>query len=152
MGFEQIFKNSLTTLPMGGAKGGFDFDPKGKSDNEIMRFASLLCSNFGNILDKYRHPYGDIGVGKKKLVICMEMYKKLASENSGVLTGKALEWGGSRIRPEATGYGVIYFTHEMLATRNETIKDKTICIFRFWKCSLGAVKANELGAKVITLS
>ncbi len=129
LAFEQVFKNSLTTLPMGGAKGGSDFDPKGKSDNEVMRF----CQSFMSEL--YRHigpdtdvPAGDIGVGGREIGYLFGQYKRLRNEFTGVLTGKGIEWGGSLIRPEATGYGVTYFAAEMLATRGDGIKGKTVCI------------------------
>ena len=135
LAFEQVFKNALTTLPMGGGKGGADFDPKGKSDNEVMRF----CQRF--MMELFRHvgpdtdvPAGDIGVGAREIGYLFGMYKKLRNEFTGVLTGKSLNWGGSLIRPEATGYGAAYFLEEMLATRNETIAGKTISDFRLWQC------------------
>lgn len=154
LGFEQIFKNSLTTLPMGGGKGGSDFDPKGKSDNEIMRF----CQAF--MLELWKHigpntdvPAGDIGVGGREIGFLYGMYKKLAAENTGVLTGKGIGWGGSLIRPEATGFGGIYFVKEMLAKKNDTLEGKTISISGFGNVSWGAaLKAVELGAKVVTIS
>lgn len=154
LGFEQIFKNSLTTLPMGGAKGGSDFDPKGKSDKEVMRF----CQSF--MLELWKHigpntdvPAGDIGVGGREVGYLFGMYKKLASEHTGVLTGKGINWGGSRIRPEATGFGNVYFAREMLATRNLTIEGKIVTVSGFGNVAWGSVKkATELGAKVVTLS
>ena len=128
LAFEQVFKNALTTLPIGGGKGGSDFDPKGKSDNEVMKF----CQSFMSEL--YRHlgpdtdvPAGDIGVGGREIGYLFGMYKKLKNEFSGILTGKALNWGGSLIRPEATGYGSVFFAEEMLVTRNESLKDK-VCL------------------------
>ncbi|MDR1680417.1 MAG: NADP-specific glutamate dehydrogenase [Prevotellaceae bacterium] len=154
LGFEQTFKNALTTLPMGGGKGGSDFDPKGKSDAEIMRF----CQAF--MLELWRHigpdtdvPAGDIGVGGREIGYLYGMYRKLAHENTGVLTGKSLTWGGSLIRPEATGFGGIYFVEHMLRTRNIDIKGKTIAISGFGNVAWGAaLKAVELGAKVVTIS
>lgn len=154
LGFEQIFKNSLTTLPMGGGKGGSDFNPKGKSDTEIMRF----CQAFMLELWKYIGPEtdvpaGDIGVGGREIGYMYGMYKKLASEHSGVLTGKGINWGGSLIRPEATGFGNVYFAKEMLATRGETFKGKTVAISGFGNVAWGAaLKVTELGGKVVTLS
>ncbi len=154
LGFEQIFKNALTTLPMGGGKGGSDFDPKGKSDAEIMRF----CQSFMLELWKYIGPEtdvpaGDIGVGGREIGYLYGMYKKLASEHTGVLTGKGINWGGSLIRPEATGFGCVYFAKEMLATRGEKIKGKRIAISGFGNVAWGAaLKATELGGKVVTLS
>ncbi len=154
LGFEQIFKNSLTTLPMGGAKGGSDFDPKGKSNGEIMRFCqSFMMELWHNIGPETDVPAGDIGVGGREIGFLYGMYKKLARENTGVLTGKGLNWGGSLIRPEATGFGSVYFAKEMLATRNETFKDKIVAISGFGNVAWGAaLKATELGAKVVTLS
>ena len=154
LAFEQTFKNSLTTLPMGGAKGGSDFSPRGKSNAEVMRF----CQAFMNEL--YRHigpnedvPAGDIGVGGREIGYLFGMYKKLTHQYQGVLTGKGLEFGGSRIRPEATGYGALYFVQQMLATRGLDIKDKTIAISGFGNVAWGAAKkATELGGKVITIS
>ena len=154
LGFEQIFKNSLTTLPMGGAKGGSDFNPKGKSNNEIMRFCQAFMLELWKVIGPETDvPAGDIGVGGREIGFLYGMYKKLARENSGVLTGKGLNWGGSLIRPEATGYGVVYFTKEMLKTKNETFKGKTVAISGFGNVAWGAVqKATELGGKVVTLS
>ena len=154
LAFEQVFKNSLTTLPMGGAKGGSDFDPKGKSDAEVMRF----CQNF--ILELTRHvgadtdvPAGDIGVGGREIGFMFGMYKKLRNEFSGVLTGKGLNWGGSLIRPEATGYGVTYFAEEMLKTRKESFDGKTVAVSGSGNVAQYAVeKVTELGGKVVTLS
>ncbi len=154
LGFEQIFKNALTTLPMGGGKGGSDFDPKGKSNAEVMRF----CQAFMLELWKYIGPEtdvpaGDIGVGGREIGYLYGMYKRLSGDHTGVLTGKGSGWGGSLIRPEATGFGAIYFAREMLATRNETLKDKTIAISGFGNVAWGAaLKATELGAKVVTIS
>jgi len=154
LGFEQIFKNSLTTLPMGGAKGGSDFNPKGKSNNEIMRFCQAFMLELWKVIGPETDvPAGDIGVGGREIGFLYGMYKKLARENSGVLTGKGLNWGGSLIRPEATGFGVVYFTKEMLKTKNETFKGKTVAISGFGNVAWGAVqKATELGGKVVTLS
>jgi glutamate dehydrogenase (NADP+) len=154
LGFEQIFKNSLTTLPMGGGKGGSDFNPKGKSNNEIMRF----CQNY--MLELWKMigpetdvPAGDIGVGGKEIGYLYGMYKKLTLEHTGVLTGKGLNWGGSLIRPEATGFGAVYFAREMLATKGETFGGKTVCVSGFGNVAWGAVtKINELGGKVVTIS
>ncbi len=154
LGFEQIFKNSLTTLPMGGGKGGSDFDPKGKSDSEVMRF----CQSFMNELHKYIGanidvPAGDIGVGGREIGYLFGQYKKLTSSFEGVFTGKGLGWGGSLIRPEATGYGTVYFAQEMLATRGESFKGKTVTISGSGNVAQYAVeKVNELGGKCITLS
>lgn len=154
LGFEQIFKNALTTLPMGGGKGGSDFDPKGKSDTEVMRF----CQAFMLELWKYIGPEtdvpaGDIGVGGREIGYLYGMYKRLKGDHSGVLTGKGSNWGGSLIRPEATGYGGIYFVKEMLATKKETLKGKTISLSGFGNVAWGAaLKATELGAKIVTIS
>ncbi|MBP6611408.1 MAG: NADP-specific glutamate dehydrogenase [Paludibacter sp.] len=154
LGFEQIFKNALTTLPMGGGKGGSDFNPKGKSDAEVMRF----CQAF--MLELWRYigpdtdvPAGDIGVGGREVAYMYGMYRKLARENTGVLTGKNLEFGGSLIRPEATGFGGLYFVKQMLETAGTSLKDKTIAISGFGNVAWGAaLKATELGAKVVTIS
>jgi glutamate dehydrogenase/leucine dehydrogenase len=154
LAFEQVFKNSLTTLPMGGGKGGSDFDPKGKSDGEVMRF----CQSF--MMELFRHigpntdvPAGDIGVGGREIGFLFGTYKKLRNEFTGVLTGKGLNWGGSLIRPEATGYGAVYFAHEMLKTRKEDFKGKTVAISGSGNVAQFATqKATELGAKVVTLS
>lgn len=154
LGFEQIFKNSLTSLPMGGAKGGSDFNPKGKSKAEIMRFCqAFMLELWENIGPETDVPAGDIGVGGQEIGFLYGMYKKLARENSGVLTGKGLNWGGSLVRPEATGFGNVYFANEMLATIGESIKEKTIAVSGFGNVAWGAVtKATSLGAKVVTLS
>jgi glutamate dehydrogenase (NADP+) len=154
LGFEQIFKNSLTTLPMGGAKGGSDFDPKGKSNGEIMRFCQSFMLELWKVIGPETDvPAGDIGVGGREIGYLYGMYKKLTHEHNGVLTGKGINWGGSLIRPEATGYGVVYFTTEMLATKGESIKGKNIAVSGFGNVAWGAVKkATELGGKVVTLS
>ena len=154
LGFEQTLKNALTSLPMGGAKGGSDFSPKGKSDAEIMRF----CQAF--ILELWKHlgpdtdvPAGDIGVGAKEVGYMYGMYKKLTNRCTGTFTGKGLTFGGSLLRAEATGYGALYFVEEMLKRRGETIKDKTVAVSGFGNVAWGAVKkATELGAKVVTIS
>ncbi len=154
LGFEQIFKNSLTTLPMGGAKGGSDFDPKGKSQAEIMRF----CQAFMSELYKYIGPdtdipAGDIGVGGREIGYMYGMYKKLVGEHTGTFTGKGRNWGGSLIRPEATGYGAVFFAEEMLKTRGEGIRGKTVGLSGFGNVTWGAaLKATQLGAKVVTIS
>ncbi len=154
LGFEQIFKNSLTTLPMGGGKGGSDFDPKGKSDAEIMRFCqSFMLELWRMIGPEMDVPAGDIGVGGKEIGYMYGMYKKLTLEHVGVLTGKGLNWGGSLIRPEATGFGAVYFAQEMLATKGESFKGKTVAISGFGNVAWGAVsKVTELGGKVVTIS
>jgi len=154
LGFEQIFKNSLTTLPMGGGKGGSDFDPKGKSDAEVMRF----CQSF--MTELYRHigpntdvPAGDIGVGGREIGFLFGQYKRLRNAFEGVLTGKGIAWGGSLIRPEATGYGCVYFAQEMLATRSESLEGKRVAISGSGNVAqYAADKCLELGAKVVTLS
>ncbi len=154
LGFEQIFKNSLTSLPMGGAKGGSDFDPKGKSNSEIMRFCqAFMMELWENIGPDTDVPAGDIGVGGREIGYLYGMYRKLARENTGVLTGKGLNWGGSLIRPEATGFGCVYFAKEMLATRGESFKGKRVAISGFGNVAWGAaLKVTELGGKVVTLS
>lgn len=154
LGFEQIFKNSLTTLPMGGAKGGSDFDPKGKSQAEIMRFCqSFMLELWKLIGPEMDVPAGDIGVGGREIGYLYGMYKKLTHEHNGVLTGKGLNWGGSLIRPEATGFGAVYFANEMLATIGESFKGKTVAVSGFGNVAWGAItKATELGAKVVTIS
>ena len=154
LGFEQIFKNSLTTLPMGGGKGGSDFNPKGKSDNEIMRFCQGFMLELWKVIGPETDvPAGDVGVGGKEIGYLYGMYKKLARENTGVLTGKGLSWGGSLIRPEATGFGGVYFTKGMLAEKNETLEGKTVAISGFGNVAWGvAMKVNELGGKIITIS
>jgi glutamate dehydrogenase (NADP+) len=154
LAFEQVFKNSLTTLPMGGGKGGADFDPKGKSDNEVMRF----CQSF--MTELYRHigpntdvPAGDIGVGGREIGFLFGQYKRLKNEFTGVLTGKGLNWGGSLIRPEATGYGCVYFAAEMLATRGETLEGKTCLVSGSGNVAQYTIeKLLDLGAKPVTLS
>jgi len=154
LAFEQVLKNSLTTLPMGGGKGGSDFDPKGKTDNEVMRF----CQSFMTELQRHIGPNtdvpaGDIGVGGREIGFLFGQYKRLRNEFTGVLTGKGLEWGGSLIRPEATGYGTVYFAKEMLATRNETFEGKTVVISGSGNVAQYATeKVTQLGGKVVTLS
>ena len=154
LGFEQTFKNALTTLPMGGGKGGSDFSIRGKSDNEVMRFCqSFMTELVKNIGPDEDVPAGDIGVGAREIGYLFGMYKKLTHRFEGVLTGKGLEWGGSRIRPEATGFGALYFTNQMLKTHGLDIKGKTVAISGFGNVAWGAAtKATELGAKVITIS
>jgi len=154
LGFEQIFKNALTTLPMGGGKGGSDFNPRGKSDAEVMRF----CQSF--MLELWKHigpdtdvPAGDIGVGAREIGYLNGMYKKLTNTCTGVLTGKGLEFGGSLVRPEATGFGGLYFVKQMLETNGDSLQGKTIAISGFGNVAWGAaLKANQLGGKVITIS
>lgn len=154
LGFEQTFKNALTTLPMGGGKGGSDFSPRGKSDREIMRFCQAFMLGLWKNLGPDRDvPAGDIGVGAREVGYMYGMYKKLINECSGTFTGKGLDFGGSRIRPEATGFGAIYFVNDMLARKGETIKDKKVAISGFGNVAWGAaLKATELGAKVVTIS
>ncbi len=154
LGFEQIFKNSLTTLPMGGGKGGSDFDPKGKSDNEVMRFCQAFMTElFRHIGPDTDVPAGDIGVGGREIGYMFGMYKKLRNEFTGVLTGKGLNWGGSLIRPEATGYGCVYFAEEMLNTRGMSFKGKTVSVSGSGNVAQYATeKVNQLGGKVVTLS
>jgi len=154
LAFEQVFKNALTTLPMGGGKGGSDFDPKGKSDDEIMRFChsfmAELCRHIGANTDV---PAGDIGVGGREIGFLFGMYKKIRNEFTGVLTGKGLSWGGSLIRPEATGYGTVYFAESMLETRGDSLKGKTVTVSGAGNVAQYACqKATQLGAKVVTLS
>ena len=154
LGFEQIFKNSLTSLPIGGGKGGADFDPKGKSDNEVMRFCQSfmteLCRHIGADTDV---PAGDIGVGAREIGYMFGQYKRIRNEFTGVLTGKGLSWGGSLIRPEATGYGTVYFAQEMLKTKNDSFDGKTVAISGSGNVAQYACeKATELGGKVVTLS
>ena len=154
LAFEQVFKNSLTTLPMGGGKGGSDFDPKGKSDNEVMRF----CQSF--MTELHRHigpnidvPAGDIGVGGREIGFLFGQYKRLTRDFSGVLTGKGLNWGGSLIRPEATGFGVTYFAEEMLKSKGQSLAGKTVAISGFGNVAWGAAKkVTDLGGKVVTIS
>ena len=154
LGFEQTFKNALTTLPMGGGKGGSDFSPRGKSDAEIMRF----CQAFMTELYRYIGPdedvpAGDIGVGGREIGYLFGMYKKLTHRYEGVLTGKGMEWGGSILRPEATGFGALYFVNQMMQTRGLDLKGKTVAVSGFGNVAWGAVKkATQLGAKVITIS
>jgi len=154
LGFEQVFKNSLTTLPMGGGKGGSDFDPKGKSDTEVMRFCqSFMTELFRHIGPNTDVPAGDIGVGGREIGFLFGQYKRLRNEFTGVLTGKALNWGGSLIRPEATGYGCVYFAEEMLKTRGENFKGKICTVSGSGNVAQYTVeKLNELGAKAVTLS
>ena len=154
LAFEQVFKNSLTTLPMGGAKGGSDFDPKGKSDNEVMRFCqSFMTELFRHIGPDTDVPAGDIGVGGREIGYLFGQYKRLKNEFTGVLTGKGIEWGGSLIRPEATGYGATYFAQEMLATRDDSLTDKIVCISGSGNVAqYAAEKVTELGGKVVTMS
>ena len=154
LGFEQIFKNALTTLPMGGGKGGSDFNPKGKSDAEIMRFCQAFMLELWRFIGPSTDvPAGDIGTGGREIGFLYGMYKKLQFENTGVLTGKGLNWGGSLIRPEATGFGATYFTKEMLANENDSLKGKTVCVSGFGNVSWGvAIKVTELGGKVVTIS
>jgi glutamate dehydrogenase (NADP+) len=154
LGFEQVFKNSLTTLPMGGGKGGSDFDPKGKSDNEVMRFIhSFMCELFRHIGPDTDVPAGDIGTGAREIGYMFGMYKKLRNEFTGVLTGKALNWGGSLIRPEATGYGAVYFAEEMLKTKNDSMKGKTCVVSGSGNVAQYTVeKINMLGGKAVSLS
>ncbi|MCU0342702.1 MAG: NADP-specific glutamate dehydrogenase [Ignavibacterium sp.] len=154
LAFEQVFKNSLTTLPMGGGKGGSDFDPKGKSDNEVMRF----CQSFMTELSRHIGPNtdvpaGDIGVGGREIGYLFGQYKRLRNEFTGVLTGKGINWGGSLIRPEATGFGVVYFAEEMLKTKKTFFDGRTVAVSGFGNVAWGAVqKVTELGGKVVTLS
>jgi glutamate dehydrogenase (NADP+) len=154
LGFEQIFKNSLTTLPMGGGKGGSDFNAKGRSENEIMRFCQAFMTElFRYIGPDTDVPAGDIGVGGREIGYMFGQYKKLTREFTGVLTGKGLNWGGSRMRPEATGFGVVYFADAMLKTRGQSLEGKTVAVSGFGNVAWGAVrKVNELGGKVVTLS
>jgi glutamate dehydrogenase (NADP+) len=154
LGFEQIFKNSLTTLAMGGAKGGSDFNPKGKSDREIMRFCQSFMLELWKIIGPEMDvPAGDIGVGAREIGYLYGMYKKLMREHTGVLTGKGLNWGGSLIRPEATGFGTVYFAKEMLRTKGEDFAGKTVALSGFGNVAWGAaLKVTELGGKVVTIS
>ena len=154
LGFEQTFKNALTTLPMGGAKGGSDFAPRGRSDAEIMRFCqSFMLELWRNLGPDQDVPAGDIGVGGREVGYLYGMYKKLAREHTGTLTGKGMEFGGSILRPEATGYGALYFVKQMLADYNMDIAGKTVAVSGFGNVAWGAVKkATEMGAKVVTLS
>ena len=154
LGFEQIFKNSLTTLPMGGGKGGADFDPKGKSDNEVMRFCQAFMTELSRHIGADTDvPAGDIGVGGREIGYMFGQYKRIRNEFTGVLTGKGLNWGGSLIRPEATGYGTVYFAQEMLATKGDDFKGKKVVVSGSGNVAqYAAEKATELGATVLTLS
>ena len=154
LGFEQTFKNALTTLPMGGGKGGSDFSIRGRSDNEVMRFCQAFMTELYRVIGPEEDiPAGDIGVGAREIGYLFGAYKKLTHRWNGVMTGKGLEWGGSRIRPEATGYGALYFVNQMLQTHGHDIKGKTVAISGFGNVAWGAAKkATELGAKVITIS
>ncbi|OQB94480.1 MAG: NAD-specific glutamate dehydrogenase [Spirochaetes bacterium ADurb.Bin110] len=154
LGFEQVFKNSLTGLPMGGGKGGSDFDPNGKSDNEIMRFCqSFITELFRYIGADTDVPAGDIGVGGREVGYMFGQYKRIANEFTGVFTGKGLTFGGSLVRPEATGFGAVYFAEEMLKTMGDTLEDKTVGISGFGNVAWGAcMKASQRGAKVLTIS
>ena len=154
LGFEQIFKNSLTTLPMGGGKGGSDFDPKGKTDNEVMSFCqSFMTELFRHIGSDTDIPAGDIGVGGREIGFMFGQYKRIKNEFTGVLTGKGLNWGGSLIRPEATGYGCVYFAEEMLNERGDSFNGKTVSVSGSGNVAQFATeKATQLGAKVVTLS
>ena len=154
LAFEQVFKNALTTLPMGGGKGGADFDPKGKSDNEVMRFCqSYMCELFRHIGPNTDIPAGDIGVGAREIGYLFGMYKRLANEFTGVLTGKSLNWGGSLIRPQATGFGVVYFAKEMLFTKEQSLKDKVCLVSGAGNVAqFTTQKLIEFGAKVVTMS
>src|SRR6059036_2298994 len=154
LAFEQVFKNSLTGLPMGGGKGGSDFDPKGKSDREVMRFCqSFMTELFRHVGPHTDVPAGDIGVGAREIGYLFGQYKRLANEFTGVLTGKGLSWGGSLIRPEATGYGAVYFAQEMLATRGQTLEGKTCLVSGSGNVAQYTVeKLLDLGARPVTLS
>ena len=154
LAFEQVFKNSLTTLPMGGGKGGSDFDPKGKSDDEVMRFCHAFMTELSRHIGPNTDvPAGDIGVGAREIGFLFGMYKKIRNEFTGVLTGKGISWGGSLIRPEATGYGTVYFADSMLKTRNDSFKDKNVVISGSGNVAqFAAEKVLQLGGKVLTLS
>src|SRR4249920_1960829 len=154
LAFEQVFKNSLTTLPMGGGKGGSDFDPKGKSDNEVMRFCQSFMTELARHIGPNTDvPAGDIGVGGREIGYMFGQYKRLRNEFTGVLTGNGLNWGGSLIRPEATGYGCVYFAAEMLATRTETLEGKTCLVSGSGNVAQYTIeKLLDLGAKPVTLS
>src|SRR6202049_36069 len=154
LAFEQVFKNSLTTLPMGGGKGGADFDPKGKSDNEVMRFCqSFMTELFRHVGPNTDVPAGDIGVGGREIGYLFGQYKRLANEFTGVLTGKSLNWGGSLIRPQATGYGAVYFAEEMLKTRRENLEGRVCTVSGSGNAAQYTVsKLNQVGAKVLTMS
>ena len=154
LGFEQIFKNSLTTLPMGGGKGGSDFDPKGKTDNEVMRFCQSFMTELQRHIGQFTDvPAGDIGVGGREIGFMFGQYRKIRNEFTGVLTGKGLKWGGSLIRPEATGYGSTYFAQNMLKTKKDSLKGKTVCVSGSGNVAQYTVeKVTQLGGKVVTLS
>ena len=154
LGFEQIFKNSLTTLPIGGGKGGSDFDPKGKTDNEVMKFCQSFMTELSrHIGHRTDVPAGDIGVGGREIGFMFGQYKRIRNEFSGILTGKGLNWGGSLIRPEATGYGAVYFCEEMFKTKKESLDGKTVAVSGSGNVAQFATeKCIELGAKVVTLS
>ena len=154
LAFEQVFKNALTTLPMGGGKAGSDFDPKGKSDMEVMRFCqSFMAELFRHIGPNTDVPAGDVGVGAREIGYLFGMYKKLTNEFTGVLTGKSLNWGGSLIRPEATGYGAVYFLEEMLKTKGESVEGKTVAVSGYGNAGTYVIeKINELGGKVVTIA
>ncbi|MBT8189909.1 MAG: NADP-specific glutamate dehydrogenase [Saprospiraceae bacterium] len=154
LGFEQTFKNALTTLPLGGGKGGSDFDPKGKSDNEIMRFCQSFMTELSRHIGAHTDvPAGDIGVGEREIGYLFGQYKRIRNEFTGILTGKAMEWGGSNIRPEATGYGVVYFAQEMLNQRGDSLKDKTVLVSGSGNVAQFTIeKCIQLGAKVVSLS
>ncbi|MDD3980594.1 MAG: NADP-specific glutamate dehydrogenase [Spirochaetia bacterium] len=154
LGFEQTFKNSLTGLPMGGGKGGSDFDPNGKSDNEIMRFCqSFMCELYRHVGADVDVPAGDIGVGGREVGYMFGQYKRLANEFTGVFTGKGLSFGGSLVRPEATGYGAIYFANEMMKVQKRSLEGMTIAVSGFGNVAWGAcIKGSQLGAKVVTIS
>jgi len=154
LGFEQMFKNSLTTLPMGGGKGGSDFNPKGKSDAEINRFCKAFMAELAKYIGpEIDVPAGDIGVGGRELGFMYGQWKRMTSEHSGVLTGKGINWGGSLIRPEATGFGAVYYADEMLKAQKDSMKGKKVALSGFGNVSWGAaIKATELGAKVVTIS
>jgi glutamate dehydrogenase (NADP+) len=154
LAFEQVFKNSLTTLPMGGGKGGSDFDPKGKSDNEVMRFCQSFMTELFRHIDAYADvPAGDIGVGGREIGFLFGQYKRIANKFTGVLTGKGMQYGGSLIRPEATGYGCVYFTQEMLSTKKTNLKGKTVVVSGSGNVAqYAAEKVIQLGGKVVTMS
>ena len=154
LAFEQTFKNALTTLPMGGGKGGSDFNPKGKSDAEIMRFCQAFMLELWRFIGPDTDvPAGDIGTGGREIGFMYGMYKKLRQDHTGVFTGKGLNWGGSLIRPEATGFGGVYFTKEMLETKNDTFEGKTVSLSGFGNVTWGcALKVTEFGGKVVTIS
>src|SRR4051794_37762879 len=154
LAFEQIFKNALTTLPLGGGKGGSDFDPKGRSDAEVMRFCQSFMTELQRHIGQFTDvPAGDIGVGGREIGYLFGQYKRIRNEFTGVLTGKGVEWGGSLIRPEATGYGAVYFAHEMLSTRNDDLEGKTCLVSGSGNVAQYTVeKLLDLGAKPVTLS